>query len=182
MWTSSRVPVLLAAAAAGCSVLVACGVPRTAAAPNADDQGFVDSAARCVAPDTAVAFGSTAESRVAICKTPAGRYEYHGVRIRDGASLVAPASLSGGVVFVAEHGGITYTVAPNSLVISSAGQLIRREPMLDFQQPGKPVLPTGTPATTPTTTSATTTPATTPTTTTPTSLPPPLPAEVGGSR
>lgn len=165
MWSSWRSIVLLAVAAAAGSTLVACGVPRTAAAPDTDDQGFVDSAARCVAPATAVVFGSTADSRVAICKSPDGRYEYHGVRLRDGAKLNAPASLSGGVVFVAEQGGITYTVAPNSLLISSGGQVIRREPMLDFHQPGKAVLPTGTP-----------------TTTTSTSLPPPLAAEVGGSR
>lgn len=165
MWSPSRLIVVLAVAAAG-GTLLAAGAPRAVAAPDTDDQGFVDSAARCVAPDTAVAFGSTADSRVAICKTPGSHYEYHGVRVRDGVKLVAPASLSGGVVFVAEYDGTSYTVAPNSLVISSGGQVIRREPMLEFHQPGKPVLPTATPATPITSTS----------------LPPPLPAEVGGGR
>lgn len=166
MLSSPRMLFRLALAAAAGSALVGCGLPRTMAAPGTDDQGYVDSAARCPAPDVPAAFGSTEASRVAICRSPDGTYEYRGVRLRDGAELIAPAALSGGVVFVAENNGISYVVSPSELVISSGGQVIRREPMIDFHKPGAP----------------TKTATMTPTTTTSTSLPPPLPAEVGGGR
>ena len=81
----------IAVAAAACWTLLALGAPLAAADPSTDALGFVDSTARCAAPNTAVAFGSTANSRVAICKSPAGQYGYHGVRISDGAKLIASA-------------------------------------------------------------------------------------------
>src|SRR6202000_3549455 len=84
----------IAVAATACWTLLAIGTPLAAADPSTDALGFVDSTARCAAPDTAVAFGSTATSRVAICKTSSGKYEYRGVRISDGAKLVVPASVS----------------------------------------------------------------------------------------
>jgi hypothetical protein len=157
------------AAAAGWA-LFAYGVPSAPADPSTDALGFVDSTARCAAPDTAVAFGSTATSRVAICKNSSGKYEYRGVRISDGAKLVVPASESSDGGFVAESDGITYTVTSSSLVVSEGNETIRRESMVYFHGPK--------------TTSGSDTPtqaaAPTPTTTTP--LPPPLPAEVGGQR
>lgn len=152
-------------AAAGCSLLLATAVPLAAAAPATDAEGFVDSTARCTTPDVAVAFGSTETSRVAICKTPAGRYEYRGVRVRDGAKLIVPAAPDGDGGFVAEDDGVVYTVSATSLVVSAGSQTLRDEPMTYFHGPETP--PTASPAATP--------PAST------TSLPPPLPAEVGGS-
>jgi hypothetical protein len=156
----------LTVAAAACSVLLAVTVPSATAAPASDGNGYLDSAARCTTPDTAAAVGSTATSRVAICKTPGGKYEYRGVRVRDGAKLIVPASPSGDGGFVAETDGITYTVTASSLVVRVGKQVIREEPMVDYQGPETP--------TTPTATSTPTAPPTTP-------LPPPLPAEVGGS-
>jgi hypothetical protein len=147
----------LAAAAAGCSLLLAVGVASATAAPATDDQGYVDSAARCAQPSTAVLFGSTETSRVAICKTPDGQLEYRGVRLSDGAKLIVPAE-DAGYGFFADNDGISYLVTSKSLVISLGHKVIRDEPMVDFHQPGAQ-------ASTPTTT---------------TSLPPPLPAEVGG--
>ena len=156
------------AAAAAASALFAIGAPSAGAAPASDGQGYVDSTARCTAPDTAVVFGSTATSRVAICKTPGGQYQYRGVRVRDGATLIVGASQSGDG-FVAENDGIAYFVTANSLVISAGERVIRDEPMVDFHRPGN-----------------------TPTSTAqrphgahhrrqrPTPLPPPLPAEAGG--
>jgi hypothetical protein len=141
-------------------MLFAIGVPSASAAPATDGQGYIDSTARCTRPDTAVAFGSTTTSRVAICKTPGGQYEYRGVRVRDGAKLIVPASRSGDGEFVAENDGTTYTVTASSLVVSVGKQVIREEPMVDFHGPETTKAP-------PTTTS--------------TPLPPPLPAEVGGS-
>ena len=162
------------AAAAGCALFVF-GVPSAPADPSTDALGFVDSTARCAAPDTAVAFGSTATSRVAICKTSSGKYEYRGVRISDGAKLVVPASASSDGGYVGESDGITYTVTSSSLVVSQGNQVIRREPMVYFHGPKTMAAAPGTsaPAAPPPSTA-------TPTATTP--LPPPLPAEVGGAK
>src|SRR6478672_6828555 len=151
-------------AAAACSVLLAIGLPSATAtaAPTTDDQGYVDSTAQCSSPATAVLFGSTDTSRVAICKTSGGQYEYRGVRVRDGAKLIVPASQSGDG-FVADNDGVTYLLTAKSLVINLGDKVIREEPMVDFHRPGIPAAP-----------------AAPPTTTTP--LPPPLPAEVGAGR
>jgi hypothetical protein len=155
------------AATVACAVLLAVGVPGATAAPATDEQGYVDSTARCTTPNAAVEFGSTAASRVAICKTPGGRYEYRGVRLRDGARLILPATRSDDGAYVAANDGIEYLVGAKSLVISAGTRVIREEPWVDFHGTGVSQAP------------ATSTPATpTPTPTTP--LPPPLPAEVGG--
>lgn len=159
------------AVAAACLALLVVAAPSTAADPSTDALGFVDSSARCIAPDTAVVFGSTTTSRVAVCKTPSGQLEYHGVRISDAAKLVVPASLSGDGSYVAKADGISYTVTSSSLVVTQGDQVIRREPMVYFHGPTTPQAPAGTAP-----------PAATTTSTTPTKpLPPPLPAEVGGS-
>lgn len=147
----------LTVAAAACSALLAIGASSAAAAPGTDGQGYVDSTARCTAPATVVLFGSTESSRVAICKTAGGQYEYRGVRLRDGAKLIVPAAYSGNG-FVADNGEMSYLVTAKSLVISVGNKVIRDEPMVDYHTPGAPSEPE------------------TPTT----PLPPPLPAEVGG--
>jgi len=179
----------VAAVAAG-SALLALGLPSAAAAPSFDSQGYFDSTARC--SGTAVLFGSTDTSRVAICKSSGGGYEYRGVRVRDGAKLILTATLSGNGYFVAENDGITYTVSSSSLTVSSGQDTIRTESWTDFH--GSPTSKSTTGSSAPST-SASSTPSTTatsaaptsaaPTSTTPTSttpLPPPLPAEVGGTR
>jgi hypothetical protein len=145
-------------AVAACAVLLGIGMPSATAAPASDDHGYVDSAARCTTPDVAVAFGSTATSRVAICKKTDGEFEYRGVRLRDGAKLVVPASRSNDGAYSADNNGITYMVTASALVISAGTQVIRDEPMTDFHGPETP--------------QASETPET--------PLPPPLPAEVGG--
>lgn len=169
MSTSGPSLCLLTVAAAACSALFAIGAPSATAAPNTDDQGFVDSTARCPTVAATVAFGSTKSSRVAICRTSGGGYEYRGVRVRDGARLIVPAEADGGG-FVAENDGVTYTLTASSLVVSAGSQVIRDEPMVQFHQGDAPDAPAGTPA-----------PAAPPATPAPTTpLPPPLPAEVGG--
>src|ERR1700734_106202 len=122
-------------AVAACWTLFVIGTPLAAADPATDALGFLDSTARCAAPNTAVAFGSTAESRVAICKSPAGLYGYHGVRVSDGAKLVVSASAAASGSFVAKSDGITYTVTSSALVVSDGNQVIRREPMVSFHGP-----------------------------------------------
>jgi len=154
----------LTAAAAACSTLAAIGLASANAAPSADDQGYVESTARCSSPSQAVVFGSTATSRVAICESD-GEYEYRGVRLSDGAKLIVPATKSTDG-YTAENDGITYWVTEESLVVSAGREIIRDEEMVDFHSPQQSGVG-GSPA-----------PAETPTPTTP--LPPPLPAEVGG--
>jgi hypothetical protein len=146
-------------------MLAVIGVGQATAAPSADDQGYIDSTARCPSSSRAVVFGSTATSRVAICESD-GEYEYRGVRLRDGAKLIVPATKSTDGYTAANH-GITYWVTEDSLVVSAGNEVIRDETMVDFNTPEQSGVG-GSPA-----------PAQTPTPTTP--LPPPLPAEVGGS-
>lgn len=155
---STPARVVVAVSASAVALLVA--APTAASAPPSDSQGYIDSTARCEAPATAVVFGSTSGSRVAICKTTDGDLEYRGVRVRDGARLITPASQSADGAFTAVRDGIEYMVTSDALVISSGEKVIRDEEMLDFHRPGS------TSAQTPKTSS--------------TPLPPPLPAEVGG--
>lgn len=155
----------LAVATAAWTALLTLTVSSASAAPGTDAQGYLDSTARCTAPNSTVVFGSTETSRVAICKTPGGQYEYRGVRVRDGATLIRPAEQSGDGKFVAENDGIDYTVTASSLVVSAGDHVIRDEPMVDFHDAQTPKA------------SATSAPETAAPTT---SLPPPLPAEVGG--
>jgi hypothetical protein len=174
----------LAAAALGTFVVagaVTSTLPQASAAPPAtDDLGFVDSTARCIAPSKAVAFGYTANSRVAICKDNAsGQFQYRGVRVSDGARLILDAK-STGSGYVAENDGITYTVTSGALAIGSGGQQIRTEPMIEFHgtAPGS-ATPTSTSGAASTPKSSQ--PSAVPDPVTPsTPLPPPLPAEVGG--
>jgi hypothetical protein len=153
----------IAVAAAAGAMLLGVGVPQVMAAPATDALGYADSTARCTSPDTAVAFGATDTSRVAICKTPEGKYTYRGVRLRDGAKLILPATASGGS-FVAENDGNTYTVTASSLSVRSGHEAAREEPMVDFHG-DLPKAPAPAPPPPPSSTVP---------------LPPPLPAEVGG--
>ena len=202
----------LVAATAAASALVAIGIPLAIAAPTAappsDGQGYVDSTARCAKPDTAVIFGTTDSSRIAICETAAGGYEYRGVRVRDGAKLIVTATQTSDRTFVAKSDGATYTVTPTALSVTVGGNTFRTESWIDYHGPQSPATgSSGTSAATkpstsaspstssPTTsgsTSGTASPATSasstssapktsaaPATSAP-PLPPPLPAEVGG--
>lgn len=187
-------------AAAGAAALIAVGVPLALAAPTAappsDGEGYVDSTARCTKPDTAVLFGTTKSSRVAICKTSAGAYEYRGVRVSDGAKLIASAKQTSGDTFVVVNDGVTYTVTPTALSVTAGGDTFRTETWSDFHSsPQAPASSTETsgsatstaPSTSskPTTsgsaaptTSKSATASASPTSATP--LPPPMAAEVGG--
>lgn len=169
MVSSRTVAGCLGIATAVCSVLLATETPVVSAAPASDDQGYVDSTARCAAPDTAMFFGSTEASRIAICKTSSGQYQYRGVRVRDGARLIVAATKSGDDGFAADNDGVTYTVTSKSLVITQGDRVIRDEAFVDWHRPSSTASPATSTTATPQTTSAT-------------PLPPPLPAEVGGSR
>ena len=148
------------------------GLPPATAAPASDAAGYLNSTARCASPEQTVAFGSTDASRVAICETSSGNLEYRGVRVRDGARLILPASESDDARFVANNDGVTYTVTSDSLVVSAGTRVIREETMVDFHGPDAADQPSET---------ASPTPAEPTPTATPDPDLPPLPAEVGGS-
>ena len=179
-----RTGVLSVLGVLACLVFPVSTAATAVAAPGdaTDARGFLDSTARCEAPSTAVAFGRTASSRVAICTESSGQYQYRGVRVRDGARLILAAEPASGGGYVAENDGITYTVTSGALTISAGGRQIRQEPMVDFRGPTSSTPPsTSNTTSTPSTSTAPSVgpaPADTPAPTTP--LPPPLPAEVGG--
>jgi hypothetical protein len=129
--------------------------PSAGAAPETDDAGYLNSTARCDAPATAVLFGATADSRIAICRAADGTFEYRGVRISDGAKLIAPAEESTNG-YIAANDGIEYLVTAKSLVVSKGNDVLREEPMMDFHG-GQPAAQQSAP----------------------TELPPPLAAEQG---
>jgi len=178
--TLSGFPQRLAAGMVGLAILLVTA-PAGAAAPPLDERGYIDSTARCATPDSAVVFGSTATARVAICKTPQSTYEYRGVRVRDGAKLIVPASAHDDG-FVAENDGVTYTLTAKSLVVTADSQEIRSEPMVDVHG----TFPAGTAPSAAPKAVPSQAPKSAPSpapTIAPTTAPPskPLPAEVGGS-
>jgi len=113
-------------------VAVAAPATTDAAAPATDEHGYVDSAARCPSAETAVALGHTRRSRVVICATANGEYEYRGVRVTDNAVLTAPAD-STAEGFVAHADGATYTVSPTDLVVVSGDRIIYRDTWIDYE-------------------------------------------------
>lgn len=132
----------LGLAAAAASAAVAVGVPLAMAAPTAsppsDTGGYLESTARCTAPDTAVLFGTTKTSRVAVCKTAAGAYEYRGVRVSDGAKLIVAAEQTSTDTYVVTNDGVTYTLTPTALSVTAGGDTFRTETWTDFHAPESP--------------------------------------------
>lgn len=159
-----------AATMVGSALLTAGSSPAAAAPPASDGQGYVDSTARCSSPEATVVFGSTATSRVAICATSAGHYEYRGVRVRDGARMIASASQTADGGYTARsNDGTAYTVSATSLAVQPGQRVVREEPMVDFHASQKPTVLPAAPS------------AAAPPESPPTPMPPPLPAEVGGN-
>lgn len=122
-------------------VPVAAAAPPTtstavAGVPVTDDRGFLDSAARCPAGQTAAAAGRTRRSQVVIC-ADGDQYSYRGVRIADDATLELDAETSDDG-FVAHTDGATYTVTPTELVVVSGGKVIYRDTWIDYAQPANP--------------------------------------------
>ncbi|OBK78643.1 hypothetical protein A5650_10440 [Mycobacterium sp. 1164985.4] len=167
----SKPTLLLLGAVAACSTAAVFAVPPALAAPATDGQGYADSTARCAASDEAVVYGTTATSRVAICKTPKGSYEYRGVRLRDGAKLIRMATKSGDT-FTVYNDGFSYTVSEKSLVLAEGSRVIRDEAWLDFQGASSSSSSPSGPGMSPPPADSTPTTSAKP-------LPPPLPAEEG---
>ena len=110
--------------------------PSDSTAPYpSDDRGFLNSSARCAEPLALVTAARTDAALVAICLDPKGEYEYHGVRLSDGAALSVPAEASGGREFVANNDGVTYSLSAKQLVITKGDNVIRREPVIEYREP-----------------------------------------------
>lgn len=116
--------------------LTAGPLPTAAAQPSypTDDRGFVDTEVRCDAPQSAVMFGRTDHSLVAICLDPDGHYGYRGARLGDDAVLTVVAEPTVPGEFFAQKDGVTYTVTAKELVIKS-DEWVRSEPVLQFGAP-----------------------------------------------
>lgn len=111
-------------------------LPTAAAQPSypTDDRGFVETKVRCEAPQSAVMFGRTDHSLVAICLDPDGHYGYRGARLGDDAVLTVAAEPTVPGEFFAQKDGVTYTVTAKELVIKS-DEWVRSEPVLQFGAP-----------------------------------------------
>jgi hypothetical protein len=146
----SRTPaLLLLAAAVGVSLAATLTPPTVGAQPESiatDDRGFIDTDVRCEVPQSAVAFGRTEQSLVAICVDPAGHYEYRGARLGDDAVLIVVAEPTVPGEFFAQKDGVTYTVTAKELVIKS-DEWMRTESVLQFGTP--PLLAVEVPASKP---------------------------------
>jgi hypothetical protein len=145
----AMVPVLLPCAAITITLFMADPLSKAGAEPGSlqtDDRGFVDSEVRCEAPQSAVAFGRTEQSLVAICVDRYGHYEYRGARLGDDAVLTVVAEPTVPGEFFAQKDGVTYTVTAKNLVIKS-DEYVRTEPVLQFGAP--PLLAVEVPASKP---------------------------------
>jgi hypothetical protein len=142
-------PALLLCAALIVILVMANLLPKALAEPQSlqtDDRGFIDTEVRCEAPQSAVAFGRTEQSLVAICVDRDGHYEYRGARLGDFAVLTVVAEPTVPGEFFAQKDGVTYTVTAKQLVVK-ANEFVRTEPMLQFGVP--PLLAVEVPASKP---------------------------------
>jgi hypothetical protein len=129
----------------GQAVLLVCAalivLPATASAEpggaiGTDDRGFIDKAARCDAPKSALALGRTEQSLVAICVDDSGHYEYRGMRVKDDYALKVPGAVMLAGKYVARNANFTYIFSPKELMILQGwGWVIRKEPMVAFIEP-----------------------------------------------
>ena len=136
------VPVFLLCAAIILTLVVGDLLSKARSEPGVlqtDDRGFVDKAARCDAPKSAVALGRTEQSLVAICVDRSGHYEYRGMRVNDSYALKVPGAVMLGGKYVASNADFTYTFAAKELMILQGwGWVIRKEPMVAFVEPRLP--------------------------------------------
>jgi len=100
-----------------------------------DARGFLNSSARCDGSQTAVVLARTQNSLVAMCADQHGHYVYRGVRLSDGAVLDASAAATGGRQFVARSDGVTYSLSAQQLLVTAGGDVIRREPVIEYREP-----------------------------------------------
>ncbi|AGB21597.1 hypothetical protein Mycsm_01175 [Mycobacterium sp. JS623] len=103
-------PVFLVCAGLIVALLLANLLSKAGAEPGAfgtDDRGFIDRAARCDAPRSAVALGRTEQSLVVICVDGRGHYEYRGMRVKDNYAVQGPGAGIEGGKYVARNDKFT---------------------------------------------------------------------------
>ena len=104
-----------------------------------DDRGFIDTAARCDSPKSAVAVGRTQQSLVAICVDARGHYEYRGVRLNDDSEINVSGAVMQDGKYVAQNADVTYIFSAKELMILQGwGWMVRKEPMVAFVEPRLP--------------------------------------------
>src|SRR4051812_40701295 len=139
----AMLPVLLLCAGLIVALLLANLLSKAGAEPGAlqtDDRGFIDKAARCDAPRSALALGRTEQSLVVICVDGSGHYEYRGMRVKDNYALKVPGAGLVGGKYVARNTHFTYIFSAKELMILQGwGWVIRKEPMVAFVEPRVPV-------------------------------------------
>jgi hypothetical protein len=115
--------------------VIAALAPRAAADPGrdfpSDERGFVGTAAHCQGSAVAVAYGRTEESLVTVCSGAGGQLQFRGVRLSDDAALMLAAQpIANG--YSATNDGVTYTVTPAELTVTSGDATVIRQAMLEY--------------------------------------------------
>ena len=134
--------------------------PAKAEFPS-DDHGYLNSAARCDGGQTVMMFGRTSRSLVAVCAGPDGRLEYRGVRLNDHAGLTMAASRSADGAIVATNDDVTYSITPQTLLVSEGDTVLYRDTWAEYHSAGFPSTSATAASTNPTTTPESATPTTT---------------------
>jgi hypothetical protein len=138
----AMLPHLLLCAAIMVTLLVANLLSKAGAEPGAlqtDDRGFINTAARCDRPKSAIAVGRTQQSLVAICVDGRGHYEYRGVRLKDNSVLNVPGAVMSGGKYVVHNTDVTYIFSAKELMILKGwGWVVRKEAMVAFVEPRLP--------------------------------------------
>ena len=100
-----------------------------------DEQGFLNSDARCDPGHPAAAMGSTTQTELVLCQTGPGSFYYRGVRLSDGALIaLANAVRSAGGYDVTNPADRTrYEIRPHRLtLLRTDGQVAAQETMVAY--------------------------------------------------
>jgi hypothetical protein len=112
---------------------VAAAPPSQSAEFPIDEQGFVDTKARCDEGQQAVAIARTTRAVMVVCRGTDDTYEYEGVRLSDGAFLrlddVRPLPAG----FEAHNDGTTYRLSATELVVITGENLTSRDAVVDYR-------------------------------------------------
>ena len=100
-----------------------------------DEQGFLNSDARCDPGHPAAAMGSTTQTELVLCQTGPGAFYYRGVRLSDGA-LIALANAvrsAGGFDVTNPADGTRYEIRPHRLtLLMTDGHVAAQETMVAY--------------------------------------------------
>jgi hypothetical protein len=100
-----------------------------------DEQGFLNSGARCDPGHPAAAMGSTEQTALVLCQTGPGAFYYRGVRLSDGALIALANAVRsvGGFDVTNPADGTRYEIRPHRLTLLMAnGQVAGQETMVAY--------------------------------------------------